>query len=552
MYIFIKTTAMCLHKTLFLFIFISTLDFFSVGAQTLDWARQSGGDADTHAGSGIYDWHGNLYVSGSFGSYYPYHNVTCSFGNTILTGYHNEYFITKYDTSGNLKWAKPTDDLYTNKMATSPLGNLYVTGNFKDSKTLGNITVTSNGYGIYLAEYDADMNVIWAKNIGQSNIPYLGFRSENLITDSFGNIYIYGAIDSGNTVFFDSISIDKRGFIVKCDSSGNIIWGISTDNGYVFYDGGMIADKKGNVFITGSFNRGSMTLGNITLMTDSTASQFIAEIDPSGNVLWAKSEQMLSNTTYMAIDNSGYIYRTGDFRGIALFDSILLTFPGRTSFLVKYDSTGHVIWAKKFNTDGVCYPKSLTVDLNGNTYLTGTFHLSLSIDSNSFTGAPNGDNLFFVQFDSNGNVISAFSGPGYSYPTDVLTDGLGNCYLLGNFGDSITLGSVVLTGKQYYYTMFLAKFKPTHPIVNYPGEKVSFNLYPNPAVDKITLLHDEDFPISDVSVYDIMGRQIRNIEQQRISINSLEIRLPALRDGIYLLRAKDVKQMHSAPFTIKR
>ena len=72
---------------------------------------------------------------------------TAQFGNFTLTG-HGDYdwLFVKYDTLGNVVWAKnygSTAGDIAQGVTLDPAGNLYVTGFFSSTMTVEGVTVTS-------------------------------------------------------------------------------------------------------------------------------------------------------------------------------------------------------------------------------------------------------------------------------------------------------------------------------------------------------------------------------------------------------------------------
>jgi hypothetical protein len=146
-----------------------------------------------------------------------------------------DMFIVKYGTNGNAVWAKNARGR-SNGWGIATHGSegsetVFVTGAFSSpSIAFGNITLTNSGStDIFIVNYDASGNVLWAKSAG--------------------------------------------------GTGGDIAWSIATDG-------------NGNAFVTGTFNSPSITFGPITLSnTNNCADMFIAEYDPNGNVPWAKCVQ---------------------------------------------------------------------------------------------------------------------------------------------------------------------------------------------------------------------------------------------------------------------
>ncbi|MEO6722552.1 MAG: SBBP repeat-containing protein, partial [Ferruginibacter sp.] len=99
-------------------------------------------------------------------------------------------------------------------------------------------------------------------------------------------------------------------------------------------------------------------------------------------------------------DASGNVYAVGDFAGTMTMGSATLTTTGDGSvnynydfdaFVVKYNATGTVLWAKQFGVAGVAANdrgEVINVDGNGNVYIGGN------------SGVP-----FLVKYDNNGNLL---------------------------------------------------------------------------------------------------------------------------------------------------
>ncbi|MEK7802520.1 MAG: hypothetical protein AAB276_08710, partial [Pseudomonadota bacterium] len=98
------------------------------------------------AASVIADTLGNIYLAGRFAS------NTITFGSTTLTNTNNGYqdiFLVKYDTSGNVIWAKKfggaSDDGATSEF-TDDAVNIYMGGGFSSSSiNFGSTTLFNNG-----------------------------------------------------------------------------------------------------------------------------------------------------------------------------------------------------------------------------------------------------------------------------------------------------------------------------------------------------------------------------------------------------------------------
>ena len=109
-------------------------------------------------------------------------------------------------------------------------------------------------------------------------------------------------------------------------------------------------DANGNIYVTGLFKSDSIIFGNTTLTHLGFDGIFIVKYDISGNILWAKGISGLGAIYSNSIcsDSNSNVYITGQFTTNSItFDNITLTNNGSTQniFIVKYDSLGNVLWA---------------------------------------------------------------------------------------------------------------------------------------------------------------------------------------------------------------
>ena len=171
---------------------------------------------------------------------------------------------------------------------------------------------------------NAQVTLEWVKGIhGNGN-----GVSEHIAVDASGNVYTAGYFydsfdfDPGpGTTFLASMGIADV-FISKLDSKGNFLWakrlgGKSDDKSLA-----IALDPLGNVYVGGGFgdtvdfDPGS---GTLNLIADNTYNQFILKLDSSGNIVWAKRIGTWGAFS-ITVDTASNVFTTGLFSGTTDFD----------------------------------------------------------------------------------------------------------------------------------------------------------------------------------------------------------------------------------------
>jgi hypothetical protein len=148
--------------------------------------------------------------------------------------------------------------------------------------------------------------------------------------------------------------------------------------------------------------------------------------------------------TSIIADKYGNIYATGCFSMSATFGTTVLNSIGdNDAFLVKYDTSGNFIWAKRFGGSGMLCRNRIAIDNNDNIIITGEFEFSDSIQIGSllFTTNNNFANSFVAKFDTTGNVIWANINEGYVLFNDIAIDSNNNINIIGTIGGHSVFGT---------------------------------------------------------------------------------------------------------------
>ena len=339
-----------------------------------------------------------------------------------------------------------TDEAST--VTTDTFGNVYISGYYSsDSIVVGTITLKNEGLSfndIFIAKYDASGNLLWAQRFGGSS----NDRGTSVTTDQAGNVYLTGYFYSPK-IGFGTDTLTNAGnvgdiFIVKFDGLGNVIWAKREGAAALEIPHTILVDGNNNIIVAGRFSSNSITFGTTLLTLAGSMDVFIVKYNASGNVLWAKGAGGGSNDEgySLSTDVSGNIYLSGYFTQPARFGTIQLISDGQADmFLAKYDPSGNVLWAKRAGGKGDDRGIALKTDASGNSYVTG-FYTNDSISFGSIIIPDEAtDNSFVAKYDTDGNVVWA-KGLGGDCEAEDLTIFKSDVYICGTFkADTLNYGS---------------------------------------------------------------------------------------------------------------
>lgn len=357
----------------------------------------------------------NLYITGNFEGTVDFDPGA---GTANLTSENfPKAFILKLDANGDFLWVKQLEGsmyILAVSIALDSEGNSYITGHFRgtldaDPEAGTNVLTSFGSADFFVLKLDSDGNHVWVKQIG-------GLANEETVAiaiDNLGNILITG--DFRQTVDFDpgpgTEMLTAMGyqdiFIQKLDVEGNFLWvkqiggGSLNDSSY----GGSTSfaiDSNDNIYTTGFFDgTADFNPGEETLNLTSTGNDdfFVLKLNSSGDFVWVKQIGGLTDalTNSIALDEAGSIYTTGFFRETIDFDpgnevANLQASGLKDAFILKMDNNGDYLWAQSMGDTLNDEGNSITVDIEGNIYSTGSFDVSPSF----YPGEP-GANLHSIE-----------------------------------------------------------------------------------------------------------------------------------------------------------
>jgi hypothetical protein len=225
------------------------------------WATSATGPGNELGKALSTDGGGNIYLTGSFiGASMAAGNLTLTSSSPNAS----DVFVAKYNPAGTALWANAglgsSNADYAGDLDVDATGNVYATGFFySNTLQFGASTLVKNGsFDLYLVKYDTNGNLLWAKNEGA---PAQGARGRGLGHDAAGNIYLAGEF-SGPGLLFDTLyltspnnlsTIDDDLFVVKYNSTGSALWGKSAAGPNTDVLNGLAMDGADNLYVAGSF-----------------------------------------------------------------------------------------------------------------------------------------------------------------------------------------------------------------------------------------------------------------------------------------------------------
>ena len=227
------------------------------------WTKTIGGSLTDGAGSIIQSSDGGYVVAGG----------TLSFG----AGY-ADFYVVKLDSSGNVLWTKTiggSNDDEAISIIQSSDGGYVVAG---ETSSFG-----AGGWDIYVVKLDSSGNVQWTKTIGGSNDD----EAKSIIQSNDGGYVVVGRTWS----FGAGYGYDF--YVVKLDSWGNVVWTKTIGGGDSDDANSVIQSSDGGYVVAGS-----------TRSFTEDVNIYVVKLDSSGNVVWTKTIGGSSNDVALSIIQS--------------------------------------------------------------------------------------------------------------------------------------------------------------------------------------------------------------------------------------------------------
>ena len=236
--------------------------------------------------------------------------------------------------------------------------------------------------------------------------------SSSVVYDSLGNIYSVGA--DGNT---------GVPFLLKYSPSGTLLWQktFTEVNNYYKTGDALTVDSLDNVYCS------------ISVDDAAAVESYIIKLDSSGNIIWQLKLQNFNGTDYtvppvtdMMVDGSDNLYAIV---GVRKLPSSWLS----DAVLIKFSSSGVLQWQRKLSTPSVddsLYPQGIWVDSAGNSHIVMTYTInspSFAVRTIIVKYTTSGSLVWQNEYD-----IATVE---YDYGYNITGDSVGNIYFTSDSGD---------------------------------------------------------------------------------------------------------------------
>ena len=355
------------------------------------WSKTFGGSGAGTAYDVAVDSKGNVTITGTF-------NTSIKFAGSASThkaAGANDLFLASFTSKGTYRWSKTfyrsnKKDCDT-KIAVDHGGNVYVTGSFTGTTSLGGAKLTSkpNQWDIYVASYTTTGAHRWSNS------------------------------------FHSGVSSSQFEF-----------------------DYGMAVDLQGNVYVTGTFN-GSINFGGVT--HSGFYDVYLASFTTGGAFRWSNSYGGSSGETghAVAVDTNSNVFLTGQFQKSVSFGGSTFTSNGLYSdvYVASYTSLGQHRWSRSFGSSHDDNSYGIVADSAGNAYVTGYYSISADFGGGTFT-TKGGHDMFIASYSAKGKHRWSRSLGGSTsgdMGNAMGVDSTGDAYMVGRFMKTVDFGGGPVT-----------------------------------------------------------------------------------------------------------
>ncbi|NJX16345.1 T9SS type A sorting domain-containing protein [Tamlana crocina] len=367
--------------------------------------------------------------------------------------------------------------------------------------------------------------VQWDKTYGGSGDDY----AVTAIETADGSFVILG--DSDSDISGDK-SENSRGFtdvwVVKTNGSGSKTWD-KTLGGDADEETTVIELTADGGYILGVIAESGIS-GDKTINTSNNEDYWVIKINASNTIDWQKtyggtSEAISILTVLMPTDDGGYIL-AGDSDSNIGGDKTENSKGESDLWVLKINSTGTIEWQSTLGGDSFEYEPSGFKKAGGGYVFACTSSSNISGDK---TESSNGDDIWLVELDSNGNLVGekTFGTGSDEFPQQVLSTSDGHFIIVSDVDEASGDNTEAPNGDSDYWL-----FKVNNSTLSLEENKFMqhrVSVFPNPTSGNVNIKTNQK--IEGIEIFDVTGKLISTPKPINNTAN-----ISHLPQGLYVLR----------------
>ncbi len=406
-------------------------------APDFTWAKNFGGTGNDGSYDVAIDNAGNIIATGSFEN-------TISFGTFQLTASQGsiDIFVAKFNSNGDVIWAKSAGGSDYDRgyaVAVDNQNNIVITGTFGGRAFFDSLSVLSNGNSdIFIAKYSPSGSILWVTNFGDQGGYEYGF---DITTDHLNNILVTGQSQS-----FGAIPVPVLILTLKYSSQGIFQWAaVASGPNYNSSGYGIAVNSTNDVFVVGCAADSVTFSQSVTTVADPGGDAFLAKYSSNGVFNWVRQAGFNNNNDQggaVTVNDNDEIFVVGHFRETASFGgNITLTPVGSTDiFVAKYDQLGNPIWARQDSLPDETLGSGISLDKAGN----------ISVIGSIYTPQTESNSIVVERYSKDGKILwnkPIATSPSYGFPGGIRNDANGDIVMSGSYYSLTLQTQDIIIGK---------------------------------------------------------------------------------------------------------